>query len=318
MQATHKPPLRETIMKTNATFWFCLILWFLNDHIFKAAAVGTPFTYVTGKLSDMAGLIVFPIALASALRWIFRVDLRTLVKISAVLTGLLFVAINVNQAWSDALHGLLPRSNAVRFHGTADLTDLLCLPLLLVPAYGGRQHAKSPRRPALLEVAGVVLCALATTATSMTTPVQRAYIVTANPAEVSAYSTTESLIFLWFVERPYTYANYRLHFRRDSNERLERPARPARPLTFDIPHKEIRKVHDPRMGRDAFMYIFIDHKLAAGRYYWQIQGDGLLEPNTATVCTDDMEQVWSARRTFLACSEYSENAVLLLRTPEVE
>jgi len=134
-----------------------LLLWLVNDHLLKEVYPG----WWTGKLSDIAGLAVFPlIPYAAADLWRERRGLpppaaTTLLAWIAV-TGLAMVAIKtfgpaagayrwglgavqwplrVLRSWS--LVGLRP------VHLTQDPTDLLALPALLVPWC----VARAPSRP---------------------------------------------------------------------------------------------------------------------------------------------------------------------------
>ncbi len=76
-----------------------LALWILNDHVLKAAWPGT----VTGKLSDIVSLIVFPLLMATALEkaqklWTRHVLTREhhnrLLLIAIFATGAMMVTIN--------------------------------------------------------------------------------------------------------------------------------------------------------------------------------------------------------------------------------
>ena len=49
-----------------------LALLVLNDHVFKAAARGTEFGVVTGKLSDVAGMIFFPVLVVAGIELLAR------------------------------------------------------------------------------------------------------------------------------------------------------------------------------------------------------------------------------------------------------
>lgn len=44
-----------------------LALLIANDHVFKALARGTPWSVVTGKVSDVAGLVFLPVLIVAAL-----------------------------------------------------------------------------------------------------------------------------------------------------------------------------------------------------------------------------------------------------------
>lgn len=132
----------------------------INDHVLKAAVPGV----VTGKLSDVAGMIFFPLLVAAALEQVgVRHGARTIVA-AAVATGAVFAAVKLWAPAGDAyrvglaalqwpLRALVaPLGEALpalgRVHLTADPTDLVALPALLVPltASRGRSRASSRRR----------------------------------------------------------------------------------------------------------------------------------------------------------------------------
>ena len=131
----------------------------INDHVLKAAVPGV----VTGKLSDVAGMIFFPLLLAAALEQIgIRRGAQTIVA-AAIATGVVFAAVKLWHPAGDAYRvGLAalqwpfrvvaaPLGDALpalgRVHLTADPTDLLALPALLVPVIAscGRSRASSRR-----------------------------------------------------------------------------------------------------------------------------------------------------------------------------
>ena len=97
-------------------FIFCLVLLILNDFVLKSAFHNV----VTGKLSDLCGLFIFPIFWSAIFHkikpWIF------------ILSGILFVF------WkSEYASGLIELMNTVfPIERTVDPTDLLALPVLLL------------------------------------------------------------------------------------------------------------------------------------------------------------------------------------------
>lgn len=130
-----------------------LALLILNDHLWKAAHG----TWWTGKLSDVAGLAVFPLLVSAggALIGLWPGRMRTIVAVAAV-TGAAFAAVKL---WAPAGDGYrvalaalqwparaiaaLVRGDAApalgRVRLTADPTDLLALPALLMgPALAAR------------------------------------------------------------------------------------------------------------------------------------------------------------------------------------
>ncbi|GMU08969.1 hypothetical protein ASNO1_52220 [Corallococcus caeni] len=141
-----------------------VLLLVLNDHVFKARWP----SWWTGKLSDVAGLAMFPLLLqalweqASRLRAReFRPSFAVLVG-TVVLTGLCFAATKLSpdagNAWRWALGALqwpffalrawlagvrIPPVRATQH--TVDLTDLLTLPSLFIPLWLGWRRAREAR-----------------------------------------------------------------------------------------------------------------------------------------------------------------------------
>lgn len=149
---------------THPVVWAAIALLVVNDHILKNAYRG----WVTGKLSDIAGLVFFPLLLAAVCEWIAGslAHRRAIIIGAALATGLVFSLI---QVWSPAaelyrvglgamqwpfraglgllagrgIPGLAPVSH------TADAGDLLALPALLIPCWLAwrRRPQSDQRRP---------------------------------------------------------------------------------------------------------------------------------------------------------------------------
>jgi hypothetical protein len=126
----------------------------LNDHILKSIWPGI----VTGKLSDIAGLVVCPIFMFGLWEVIqFRLGDRGLARrrailVAAAITGLGFALVKISpagaeayrlgfgvlnwpfQALSSALHGM-PFVGLQPALFAQDASDLLMLPVLLVPVW---------------------------------------------------------------------------------------------------------------------------------------------------------------------------------------
>lgn len=131
----------------------------LNDHLLKAA-VGS---WWTGKLSDVAGLVFFPVLLLAAVELAgaaagrsWRPGRRWLV-LAAVLTAAGFAAVEV-LSWADALYeqvlGAVQAPVRVLLGGppgpvvaTADLSDLLALPAVLLPVVVLGPRLRPPAAP---------------------------------------------------------------------------------------------------------------------------------------------------------------------------
>jgi hypothetical protein len=146
----------------------CIALLLLNDHYLKSAYPGT----ITGKLSDVAGLVFFPlllaglweVALLAIRRWEGR-PRRRVVVVAVVITGIGFALVKTTQpaaeAFSDALGfgQWLPAAlaSAITAHPVVGLPvvtrivvdpgDLIALPALLVTlAIGLRRAGWQPRQ----------------------------------------------------------------------------------------------------------------------------------------------------------------------------
>lgn len=127
-----------------------LALLLLNDHVFKAAAVGTPWSGVTGKLSDVAGLAFFPVLVVASLELLgLRRRLawsdRRLASVVAVVVAAVFATINLWPAAGDlyaltlgalqwparalvAVLGGMPSPSVRPVQHVVDPTDCLALP----------------------------------------------------------------------------------------------------------------------------------------------------------------------------------------------
>lgn len=122
-----------------------IALLILNDHVLKARVPGV----ATGKLSDLAGMVFFPLLLAAMAEHV-GLRRRGTVAIAAVATGTVFAAIKLWAPAGDLYRvGLAAlqwpfRALAAsvtdtalpalgRAHLTTDLTDLVVLPALIVP-----------------------------------------------------------------------------------------------------------------------------------------------------------------------------------------
>jgi hypothetical protein len=123
----------------------------VNDHVLKAAHPG----WLTGKLSDVAGLIFFPVLIAAIAELVSPTARRhagAILVLAVAITGLTYVAMLLVPAGGDgyrwfigivqwpfrivaatAAGAPLPTVAPVGF--AADPTDLITLPALLVPLW---------------------------------------------------------------------------------------------------------------------------------------------------------------------------------------
>jgi hypothetical protein len=134
-----------------------IALFIVNDHVLKPAH----HSFVTGKLSDVAGLIFFPVLVAAIIEFAapgLRRHAGLLLIIAACMTGLTFIVMLTTPAGADGYRwffGLVQwpfRTAAALVSGVpvpaiapvtfaADPTDLITLPALFVPlALAVREH----------------------------------------------------------------------------------------------------------------------------------------------------------------------------------
>ncbi|MFI6297675.1 hypothetical protein ACIBEJ_39205 [Nonomuraea sp. NPDC050790] len=160
--------------------WLChpatvvaALLLLVNDHLLKQAWPG----FVTGKLSDVAGLVVAAPLLSLLL--LRRADLA-----ATLLTGALFILVKTTETGAEAASvawTLVAGPSRV----LADPSDLLALPALVL-AWWIRNH-EAPRR--WTAVAGVPLAVLAVAATSATHSPPAADVVRVDGARITVTGT---------------------------------------------------------------------------------------------------------------------------------
>ena len=141
-----------------------LVLLALNDHVLKQAWPG----FVTGKLSDVAGLVVAPLVLAVPLAVL---GVRRPDVVAVLSTGAGFVAVKTTEAGaalaSDTWTAVAGTSYVLRDPG-----DLLALPALLVAlrVYRLAGRARPPLRQRALGAVGAVVLPFAVLASAATSP----------------------------------------------------------------------------------------------------------------------------------------------------
>jgi hypothetical protein len=141
-----------------------IVVFVINDHLLKPAHAG----WLTGKLSDVAGLIFFPVLLAAIAELVSPAARRhgaAVLFLAVAVTGLTYVVMLVVPAGADGYRWLIgvlqwpfrigaalaagtpvPAIAPVRF--VADATDLITLPALLVPLVLAIRAADPKRRAA--------------------------------------------------------------------------------------------------------------------------------------------------------------------------
>jgi cysteine-rich repeat protein len=101
-------------------FLGALALLVANDHLFKGS--GLLPGWLTGKLSDVAGLFVAPVLLA----WIFRARTRSALFVVHLVVGVGFTAFELSTSLADAAD-VVYRLAGFAWRQTSDPTDLLAL-----------------------------------------------------------------------------------------------------------------------------------------------------------------------------------------------
>lgn len=128
-----------------------LLLLILNDHVLKAAFPGL----VTGKLSDVAGLVFFPTLLVGVIEVLIRrVGPRALVVVAVIATAIVFTLTKTWDPAADAYRvtlGILQwpfrallsggEASLARVSFVKDPTDLVALPALFIPLRLGLKRA---------------------------------------------------------------------------------------------------------------------------------------------------------------------------------
>lgn len=146
-------------------WWVALAVLLLNDHLLKGSGPG----WLTGKLSDVAGMVMAP-ALVAALA---RVRTRRGLIYTHVGVGAALAAVNLSEDLARTVEGLMS-TVGLPWRLWVDPTDLLALfalPVawrLLVPAMG--EEEITPRAAWLLERLGLLAGAVGSMATSMAPP----------------------------------------------------------------------------------------------------------------------------------------------------
>ena len=134
-----------------------LALWIVNDHVLKDHYGNI----VTGKLSDVAGLIVFPLFLFALYEVFVGTErARRALLTSIACAGLFFVGLNTSNAFSEAVCHVLgalqwPFKAVISLitgtgmpsyaptTATPDLTDLFTLPAMWLAWYVGEPHVRT-------------------------------------------------------------------------------------------------------------------------------------------------------------------------------
>jgi hypothetical protein len=129
-----------------------IALLMVNDHVLKP----TYGNWITGKLSDFAGLVFFPLLLVSVWELLRdRGPSRTALNVACVATATVFALVKTTALGSLAFQwglGLaqwpfraLAGGSLAPVSHVADPTDLIALPSVLVAWLVGRARVRAPR-----------------------------------------------------------------------------------------------------------------------------------------------------------------------------
>ncbi|UBU13618.1 hypothetical protein [Nonomuraea gerenzanensis] len=154
-----------------------VLVLLVNDHLLKQAWPGL----LTGKLSDVAGLVVAP-ALLALLFW-RRADL-----VATVLTGALYTLVKSTETGAEvASHAWTLVAGPSRV--LADPTDLLALPALALAWWVRRRTLRRPASARWRIVVTMPLAVLAVTATGAVHPPPSAHAVEQDGDRIHVHTT---------------------------------------------------------------------------------------------------------------------------------
>ena len=124
--APARSPLHPLRALLHPLWWAALLLMAANDHLFKPdPRLGG---LVTGKLSDVTGLLVAPVVLAAVL----QLRTRRAVLAAHVAIGAWFAAMNLSVPFAQAFAALTALGPLPPWRPVVDAPDLLALPMLFV------------------------------------------------------------------------------------------------------------------------------------------------------------------------------------------
>jgi hypothetical protein len=151
---------RTAAITAALTFWLALVVLVANDHWLKHSAIAP--SWLTGKLSDFAGLIVAPIVLCG----VARVTGPRARLFCLALVALPFAGFELWPAWGHALEFLA--AYGLRLRTWPDLSDLFALAILPVTYWVLKQRTLQRRvrlGPAFFHRLGVICGSAACLAT---------------------------------------------------------------------------------------------------------------------------------------------------------
>jgi len=104
-----------------------ILLWGLNDLVLKTHFPG----FITGKISDLIGIYLSPFIATAFLKLFLRkIEEKTIFYFSSSIVFCFFLLINLSQSLNDTIYKSI--DIGLGYTGYADLSDLLCLPVLIL------------------------------------------------------------------------------------------------------------------------------------------------------------------------------------------
>lgn len=158
-----------------------IALLLLNDHVFKHYFPSV----LTGKISDFAGLLFFPLLLSALIGMLEKRPRRAAVW-GFALTGLVFAALKLHPPAASWASAALSRLLDANVWITPDPTDLSAL-LMLLPAWRLWESAPKRQYDRRLGYAALAVGTLASVATSPCPP----------PMLITRLAQTESVMYAW-------------------------------------------------------------------------------------------------------------------------
>ncbi len=237
-----------------------IFLWIANDHIWKAQFHNE----ITGKISDITGLIVFPFFL-TAIGFIINYGTlkeKTLFVFTNLTIATLFSVINWSQDWNNWIYiNCFGNQN-----GTADKTDLLCVPICLFmnfyfyKKYSVKEITVSARLK-YLHIIAITLSALAFINTSTPEPKSNYEeeifypILLARPESRDFFKIGEEISFIWYTEGKFK--EFQIYFYTQENKNLEKK--------ISIKTTQLQKHLDTRINK--YFYIYSSKITLQNGYY---------------------------------------------------
>ncbi len=237
-----------------------IFLWIANDHFWKAQFHNE----ITGKISDITGLIVFPFFLTAIgfMASYGSVREKNLFLFSNLSIAILFFIINWSQDWNNWIYiNCFGNQN-----GTADKTDLLCIPIcLLVNFYFYKKYSAKEisisTKIRYLHIIAITLSALAFINTSTADKkTQREEdilypILIAKPDYRDTYKIGEEVFFIWYTEGVFKEFQIILYpMYSESPEKV-----------ISIKPSQLKKQFDERISK--YYYIYSEELNLAEDYY---------------------------------------------------